>query len=456
MMMITKDEIIKQVNESKHNKVWVAVSDIDGKLMGKMFHRQKFLSDLEKGGVCFCNGIFGIDIAGVMFDNVQVTGWQTGFPDARTMIDIGTIRKIPWKDDMLFFLADFSNNEGETSLVCPRTLLKRIIKKMTDNYYVPIISMEFEWYNFEGNSQDMQEKGIHNLPPLTHGDFVYSFLKPHVKQDYFYDLFDKLEAFGIPLECMHTEFGPGVYEASIQHTTALEAADRAVLLKTGVKEIARRHGIIPSFMAKISNNDIGCGGHIHQSLYESNQKNNLFYDNQNEHNMSSLMKNYIAGQLKCLPEIMPIFAPVVNSYKRLQDGSLAPTTLTWGLDNRSVALRIFSEDHESTRIEHRVAGSDVNPYLAIAACLASGLYGIENNLQLDMPQTSGNAYNVTQFGKFPENLKEATDQMKNSQIAKELFGKSFTDHFVKTREWEWSQYLNHVSDWELKRYFETI
>jgi glutamine synthetase len=228
-----------------------------------------------------------------------------------------------------------------------------------------------------------------------------------------------------------------------------------VLFKTAVKEIAYKHGIIATFMAKIREDLPGCGGHVHQSLWDKDGKTNLFYDEQGNHHMSSLMKSYLAGQLFCLPEILPFFAPTINSYKRLVEGAWAPTTLTWGIDNRTVAIRALPGSKESSRLETRVIGADVNPYLAIAACLAAGLYGIKNNLSLQSPVT-GNGYLDRSHGVLPGTLNDATQRLKTSSIAKELFGEAFVSHFVQTREWEWRQHLKVVTDWEYKRYFEII
>ena len=232
----------------------------------------------------------------------------------------------------------------------------------------------------------------------------------------------------------------------------VEAADRAVLFKSGVKEIGHRHGILPTFMAKFNESLPGCSGHVHQSLW-SKEGTNLFHNNGG---MSSLMEQYIAGQLACLPYILPMYAPTVNSYKRLVEGAWAPTTLTWAVDNRTTALRALPGGENSTRLETRVVGSDANPYLAMAACLASGLYGIQKNLSLDIPATKGSGYADKANGTLPKNLLEATEAMKESDIAKELFGKEFVEHFTATREWEWRQFSKVVTDWELRRYFEII
>ncbi|WP_353573349.1 glutamine synthetase family protein [Candidatus Albibeggiatoa sp. nov. BB20] len=453
---MNKKQIIEKIIQSKHNKVWLVVTDIDGRALSKLIHRDKFLSALESDGISYSSGIFAIDIAGSMYTNTQICGWHKGFPNTYAQIDLDTFRQIPWNDDIPFFLADLSQQTNDLSQVCPRSLLKRIIQKYTDNHYTPVFSQEYEWFNFIGNPQELQAQQFQNLVPLTQGSDVYSMLRPAMHQNYFNDLFDYLDKFGIPLECLHTEYGPGLYEAAIQHTDALTAADRATLFKTGVKQIAYQHGLTASFMAKVSDMLIGCGGHLHQSIYDDKLEHNVFFDSRNPHNMSGLMQSYIAGQVTCLPEILPMFAPVVNSYKRLHPYSVAPINATWGVDNRTCALRVLSESPESTRIEHRVAGADMNPYLAMSACLASGLYGILNNLTLNTAPIMGNAYEDTQSHPLPTSLQEATERMKHSDISRELFGDVFVEHFVKTREWECEQYNEEEPNWELKRYFELV
>ena len=211
-----------------------------------------------------------------------------------------------------------------------------------------------------------------------------------------------------------------------------------------------------TFMAKVSEHLPGCGGHVHQSLWDKNGKANVFHDGSDGLGMSNTMKSYLAGQLQLLPELLPMYAPTVNSYKRLVEGAWAPTTLTWGVDNRTVAIRVLCNSSGSSRIETRVIGSDANPYLAMAAALGSGLYGIENKLKLSQPATSGNGYRDRTHGVLPTTLHEANEKMKQSQTARSIFGDDFVTHFTQTREWEWRQSLKPVTDWELRRYFEII
>jgi glutamine synthetase len=455
IVFMNRNEIINKIKQGDSLKIKLAVSDIDGVLRGKVIHKEKFLEIVEKT-IGICNVIFGWDSNDTCYDNVSYTGWHTGYPDADARIDLETMRYIPWDNNIPFFLADFSALASADLAVCPRSLLKRISKQCEDMGYTPLFSQEFEWYNFENNPNELAASNYNKLKPISPGMFGYSILRPSLKNEYFNALFDFLAKFDIPLEGLHTETGPGVYEAAIRYDQIVKAADKAILFKTAVKEIATRFGIIASFMSKWNKDLPGCSGHIHQSLWNNEKKVNLFFDPNDQNNMSDLMKSYIAGQLKCLPFIVPMYAPTINSYKRLNCGSWAPGTISWGIDNRTSAVRVLNKDMYSTRSEMRVAGSDTNPYLAMAASLASGIYGIQNNLKLDIPASKANAYNDTKNGLLPSNLYEATVQMKQSEIARELFGADFVKHYTDTREWEWRQYSKQVTDWEIKRYFEII
>jgi glutamine synthetase len=452
--MIGKD-IVEYIKAHPSGKVKIAVTDIDGILRGKYISVEKFLSVIQTNSG-FCDVIFGWDAADVAYDNGSYTGWHTGYPDAAVRLDPSTFRKIPWENDVPFFLGELADSKKSEVHVCPRKLLSRIVDDLSNTGYSAFFSQEFEWFNFRETPQSLREKDYANLTPLSPGMFGYSILRSSLNNPFFRDLFEFLTKFDIPLEGLHTETGPGVLEAAIQYSPVMEAADRAVLFKTSVKEIAYQHGIIATFMAKISENLPGCGGHVHQSIWDKSGKTNLFFDGEDKHGMSLLMKQYIAGQLFCLPHILPLYAPTVNSYKRLVEGAWAPTTLTWGHDNRTVALRVLCGGSKSSRLETRVIGSDVNPYLAMAGALASGIYGIKNKLKLSQLPTTGNGYKDISNGILPSTLQEATAAMRKSDVANEILGKEFVDHFCRTREWEWRQHLRSVTDWELRRYFEII
>ncbi len=452
---MNEHQITAYIQENNIQKIKFAFADIDGVLRGKVIHPKKFTDGLQSG-YGFCDVVFGWDSSDTLYDNVQVTGWHTGYPDKPCRIDLSTFRTVPWQDNIPFFIGDFSKADGNDLPACPRSLLKRIAKQCEAMGFHPEFAQEFEWFNFNETPQSLQDKSFTNLEPLTPGMFGYSILRTSENGEFFNDLFDLLAKFNIPLEGIHTETGPGVYEAAILHSHILEAADRAVLLKTAVKEIAYQHGIMATFMAKWNQNLPGCGGHVHQSLWNKDQSKNLFYDGNDASKMSELHKQYLAGQLYCLPYILPMYAPTINSYKRLIEGAWAPTTITWAVENRTTAFRVINSSAAYTRLETRIPGSDTNPYLAMAAALASGLYGIKNKLSLDIPQTIGNGYQNAANGGIAANLFDATMDMKNSGIAKEILGAEFVEHFTQTRLWECKQFAKSVTDWELKRYFEII
>jgi len=284
--------------------------------------------------------------------------------------------------------------------------------------------------------------------------FGYSLLRMGDQRGFFNALMDEMAAFGVPIEGLHTETGPGVYEAAIAFSGALEAADRAILFKTGAKEIGKRFGVMPSFMAKWSQQYPGCSGHVHQSL--SDGKTNLFFDARNGRRMSKLFESYLAGQIACAMEFAPMFWPTINSYKRLVDGFWAPVKPTWGVDNRTASFRVIAGSPKSTRLETRCPGADVNPYLAVAAVIAAGLHGVEKGLKLTTPPITGTNQGAENVPRAPRSLIETTRIFRDSRIARDWLGDTFVDHFAATREWEWRQWQDAVSDWELKRYFEII
>ncbi|TWR31448.1 glutamine synthetase [Mucilaginibacter pallidiroseus] len=452
---MNQEQVLSYIKENNIQKVKFAFADIDGVLRGKVISRKKLIDGMD-AGYGFCDVVFGWDSNDVTYDNVELTGWHSGYPDKLCYIDLATFRTIPWQDDIPFFLADFTGPNGATVAADPRSLLKTIIAQCKDMGFHAEFAQEFEWFNFKETPQSLQQKGFANLEPLSPGMFGYSILRTSQHSDFYYNLFNLLTKFNIPVEGIHTETGPGVYEAAIMHDETLAAADKAVLFKTAVKEIAAKHGITATFMAKWNQELPGCSGHVHQSLWTKDLSKNLFYDAADVNKMSELHKQYLAGQLYCLPHLLPMYAPTINSYKRLVEGAWAPTTITWGVENRTTALRVINTNEGYTRLETRIPGSDTNPYLAIAAALASGLYGIKNKLTLDIEPTKGNGYANKANGVLHKNLFDAATAMQNSAIAKELFGEGFVKHFTQTRLWEHRQYAKSVSDWELKRYFEII
>ena len=445
------------IERAGKTKVKVAVTDIDGILRGKYLNRDKFLSAADSG-FGFCDVVFGWDMTDACYDNTHLTGWQHGFPDALARLDLDTHRNVPWDAGIDFFLGDFVTADGSPHPVCPRQTLKRVLRRAAKLGLQPLCGLEFEWFNFRETPISWAEKKGVNPTPLTPGMFGYSLLRANENREFFNALLDELGAFGVPIEGLHTETGPGVYEAALLFSEALEAADRGVLFKTGAKEIARRFGIMPSFMAKWNAQYPGCSGHVHQSL--SDGKRNVFFDhdgkNPGRHGMSKLFESYLAGQVAVAMEFAPMFWPTINSYKRLVDGFWAPVKPTWGVDNRTASFRVILGSPKSTRLETRCPGADINPYLAVAALVAAGLHGVEKNLKLTTPPITGTNQGAENIPRAPRSLAATTEIFKRSAVARDFLGDDFVEHFAATREWEYRQWQDGVTDWELKRYFEIV
>ena len=448
---------LKAVEKSGAQKVKVAVSDIDGILRGKYLHIDKFKAAAEPypaGGFGFCDVVFGWDSSDQCYDNTSVTGWQHGFPDALARLDLDTARNVPWDNNVPFFMGEFINSDGTPHPLCPRQTLKKVLKRAAKMGVNPMCGMEFEWFNFLEDSHSWESKKGVGPTPLTPGMFGYSLLRMNQNREFFNAIQDEMLLFGVPIEGLHTETGPGVYEAAIAFSDALTQADRAILFKTGTKEIGARFGIMPSFMAKWNAAYPGCSGHIHQSL--SDGKKNLFADAKGRHGMSKMFESYLAGQVAHLMEFAPMFWPTINSYKRLVDGFWAPVKPTWGVDNRTASFRVIGGSPKSTRLETRCPGADVNPYLAMAAVIAAGLDGVEKGMKLTAPPIHGTNGGAENIPRAPRTLIETTRNFQQSKVARDWLGDTFVDHFAATREWEWRQWLDGVTDWELKRYFEII
>jgi glutamine synthetase len=432
--------------------VKVAVADIDGILRGKYLHARKFASAVDSG---LGFNVFGTDITDQPYDDDWVSGRMLGFPDATVKLDLATHRHVPWDDGVPFFLGDFQKANGAPHPLCPRQVLKRVLGRAKDMGFTVNAGVEFEFFNFHETPQSWADKHGVRPTPITQGMYGYSLVRANANRDYFKALMEETNKFRIPLESLHTETGPGVYEAAILFDHALETADRAVLFKESAKEIAARFGIMPSFMAKWHARYPGCSGHVHQSLMAGER--NAFYEEGGPHNgMSGTFASYIAGQVAFLMEFAPMYWPTVNSYKRLVPNVWAPVRFTWGIDNRTAMFRVLPGSRKSSRVETRCPGADMNPYLGIAALVAAGLAGVEKGLELTAPAVQGDNQGGEGAVLAPRTLIETTRAFHASRLAREWFGSEFVDYFAATRELEWRQWLDAVTDWELKRYFEVV
>jgi glutamine synthetase len=452
---MTLDEVLKQCEHASVRRVKLGVFDLDTTLRGKYISLDKF-SSVASNGAGFCDVLFGWDIADTLYEgiDVQVTGWHTGYPDAAARIDLDSFRLIPWEPGTAFFLLDLYDKQGEPLPMAPRNVLKRVLNRAASKNYEPFFAAEYEFFLFRETPQSIREKDYCHLTPLSPGMFGYSVLRASQHADLVLALFDQLNAFQLGLEGLHTETGPGVYEAAIHVDRALPAADKAALFKTAVKEICARHQVLPTFMAKWAPDLPGAGGHIHQSLWDKSANTNLFFPSGLDP-MSDLMRFYIGGLVKHLPALTSLLCPTINSYKRTVPGAWAPVNATWGIDNRTTAIRAIPGPAKSTRVEMRASGADLNPYLAMAACVAAGIDGIEN--QIEPPPAATNAYAAdTSAPALPRSLREAAALLSRSELAHDWFSSAFVNHYTATREWECRQFDKAVTNWELARYFESV
>lgn len=433
--------------------VRLGVFDMDGVFRGKYVNRDKFESAIEKG-LGFCDVVVGWDSNDQLYDNVTVTGWHTGYPDAKVRMVPETMRLIPFEDDLPLFLCEFT---GKWEDVCPRGTLRRVLKRAADHGFRVNAAAEFEFFLFEETPHSVREKNYRNLKNITPGFFGYSMLRSSVHADFYRDLLDLGRKMNFEIEGLHTETGPGVLEAAIKVDEALHAADKAALFKTYTKVFAQKRGWMASFMAKSSHEWPGQSGHLHLSLADKKTGRGLFYDAKKKHKMSDTMRWFVGGQQALMPELLAMVALTVNSYTRLIPGFWAPTDSAWSVDNRTTALRVIEGSEKSQRVEYRVAAADINPYLALAAAIGSGLWGIENKIEPGDAQT-GNAYEakLPKNRALPRTLWEAAQRLKASKAARDLFGDVFVDHFAATREWEERQFRRAITDWEMQRYFEII
>ncbi|VAV94061.1 glutamine synthetase family protein [hydrothermal vent metagenome] len=440
------------INERGIDNVKIGFFDADGVMRGKYMSRSKFFSSLDKG-FAFCDVVLGWDSNDELYDNVKYTGWHTGYPDAPMRVIPESGREIPFEENTLLFLGEFT---GEAEKVCPRGTLRKVLKRADDMGLAAFGSCEFEFFVFNEDSQSVREKGYRNLENITPGAFGYSMLRSSVYADYYEELLAMCVEMDFPIEGLHTETGPGVLEAALAFCDVLGAADKAALFKTYTKIMTMKRGWMATFMAKYSPDWPGQSGHIHLSL-QNKDGSSAFYDDSKPDNMSDQMRWFIGGQQQLMPEFLAMVACTVNSYTRLIPGFWAPTEASWGVENRTCALRAIPGSPNSQRVEYRISAADINPYIALSAALGSGLWGIENKIEPDAGIV-GTAYNQKFPAKrqLPRTLMEAAGRLKRSKPAREVFGDEFVDHYSATREWEEREFRKAITDWEMQRYFEII
>ena len=440
----------------------LGLADIDGVLRGKFVSAGK-LRSLRANDGGFCDCVFGWDMDDALYEGAgedAATGWHSGFPDARYRLIGATERTLP-DDGAPYFVGEFASDSGGNHPLCPRTLLRRVLTRARASGLSARAGLEYELFVFKETPASAREKGFRNLEPLTPGNFGYSVLRAAAGADVFAALLRYCAQFRMPIEGLHCETGPGVWEAALEAAEGLEAADRATLFKTFSKAFFQRRGLMATFMAKWSMDYPGQSGHYHFSLLNADG-DNVFAGAQDDTRLADAARWALGGLCEYTPEFLALLAPTVNSYTRLVQGAWAPTASTWGVDNRTTAFRfvpVRGNDASGQRIECRVGGADANPYLVSAATLGAALLGIEQ--QLEPPAAVvGNAYDAEDAlpatRRFPPTLRAAATRFAESAEAHEMFGTPFVDHFAQSRLWEARQGERNVNSWQLARYFEIV
>jgi glutamine synthetase len=448
-------EVERIIAERGIEVVKVGGADMDGVYRGKRILAEHFVDGCRGRGFPQCDVIFGWDIAEQLIDGLAVGSAETGYADILMAPDLATFRVVPWEPGVASVVCDYATEGGRPLGVSPRQVLRRVVERAESLGYRPRMAVEFEVRLFREDQRSLRANDYSALEPLSPGLNCYSIHHASLDEDLVGRIRTLMMEYGVPVEGYNREHGAGMYEINLHYADAVTAADHALLYKSGSKEIAAQQGAVPTFMAKYDDRLDGSSGHLHQSLWSMDGERSLFWDEGAPHHASVLMRSYLAGVLETLPDLMALYAPNVNSYKRFVAGSWAPTTATWGFENRTAALRVIAGSAGGCRIENRVAGADVNAYLGFAATLAGGLSGIERGLE-PPPPIEGDAYRVSEAPRLPRSLGEAIERFSASAVAREYLGDEFVAHYARMRRWEVGQFERAVTDWERRRYFEQV
>lgn len=448
---MTLKELRTLVQRGEIDTVLTVVPDMLGRLMGKRVTGRFFLDSVAQEGQHACAYLLTVDMEMQPVPGYALTSWDRGYNDFHMKPDFSTLRAVPWLEKTALVMCDLYSEEGEPIEVSPRRILQRQIERARKLGFEPYMGSELEFFIFKDTYEEAQHKGFAGLRPI--GDYIedYHILQGTKEEFVVRELRNKMDAAGIYVEGSKGEWGRGQQELNLRYDSALRMADHHTIYKHGAKEIAFAKGCSITFMAKYDNAQAGSSFHLHSSLWKG--KANAFWDAKAK-KPSALFWHYLAGQLELAPEFSICFAPTINSYKRYEAASFAPTRLAWGIDNRTCGFRLVGEG-DSLRPENRIPGADANPYLAFAATIAAGLHGIEKKLKAPA-QYKGDAYKDDSLKQVPKSLRDAADLWEGSKAAKAAFGAEVHEHYLHAARVEVSAFNKAVTDWELKRNFERI
>ena len=445
------DELKTLVDEGKIDTVLTCIVDMQGRLMGKRFHANAFLEFGVDETHC-CNYLLATDLEMATPDGYASTSWSSGYGDYIMKPDVSTLRPVPWLEGTAMILCDIIDHHSHKPVShAPREILKKQVDRARDMGFDAIMATELEFFLFNGTHDEIAKNG-YRLEPISNYNEDYHIFQTSKEEFVMRPVRNALYAMGIPVEGTKGEAEAGQEELNIRYANALDTADYHTLAKHAVKEIAHQHNVAASFLPKWHKDKVGSASHVHQSLWKDEK--NAFHDESRPLGKSAVMDHYLAGLIRYAPDYTCFMAPYVNSYKRFAKGTFAPTQLVWSIDNRTAAFRLCAEDTNAVRVECRVPGSDMNPYLGLAAMLAAGLKGIEEKLELP-DAFDGDAYEeVKNAAHIPRTLKDARDVLTNSDMLKSAFGEDVITHYARAAEWETEEYERVVTDYEIARGFE--
>ncbi|MFI5703112.1 glutamine synthetase family protein [Streptomyces xanthochromogenes] len=444
------EELRALVASGEIDTVVLAFPDMQGRLQGKRFAAGFFLDEVLAHGTEGCNYLLAVDTEMNTVDGYAMSSWERGYGDFAMHADPATLRRVPWNEGTAMLIADLGWADGSPVVAAPRQILRRQLERLAELGYTAQVGTELEFIVFKDSYEQAWDAGYKGLTPANQYNIDYSVLGTGRIEPLLRRIRNEMQAAGLTVESAKGECNPGQHEIVFRYDEALVTCDQHAIYKTGAKEIAAQEGVSLTFMAKYDQRE-GNSCHIHLSLTDKDGHNVMAGEGPDH--MSPVMRHFLAGQLAALRDFSLLYAPNINSYKRFQPGSFAPTAVAWGHDNRTCALRVVGHG-AGTRFENRLPGGDVNPHLAVAGLVAAGLHGIENKLELPDACTS-NAY-VGDYAHVPTTLREAAELWENSPIAKAAFGDEVVAHYSNMARVELDAFDAAVTDWELRRSFERL
>lgn len=451
MSILSFDDLKSRVADGAIDTVLVCFVDMQGRLMGKRFHAVNFVETSYEETHC-CNYLLATDLEMATPEGYASTSWETGYGDYVMKPDLTTIRPVPWLEGTAMVLCDVLDHHTHEAVThSPRAILKKQIARLEALGFEAKMATELEFFLFEKSFDDIRRAGFRDLTPISGYNEDYNILQTTKEEDVMRPIRNHLFAAGLPIENTKGEAEAGQEELNIRYAPALDCADHHAIAKHAVKEIAWQNGRAATFLPKWSKDRVGSSSHVHQSLWKDGHA--AFYDASAKHGMSKVMGHYMAGLIKYAPEYTYFLAPYVNSYKRFAKGTFAPTKTVWSVDNRTAGFRLCGEGTKGVRVECRIGGSDLNPYLAQAVMLAAGIKGIEDQLKL-APATQGDVYEDAKATDIPQTLRTATETLRSSAFLRAALGDDVVDHYTRAAEWEQEEFDRVVTDWEIARGFE--